>query len=110
MPPNAAQVPPGATTRCILKLDRRCVPASETPNPVIERNNVHVMGEGRQPMLFAHGFGCDQSMWRLIAPAFASDYRTVLFDHVGAGKSDLASYSRIKYSSLSAYADDLLEI
>jgi len=61
-------------------------------------------------MLFAHGFGCDQSMWRLIAPAFARDYRTVLFDHVGAGKSDLASYSRIKYSSLSGYADDILEI
>jgi sigma-B regulation protein RsbQ len=61
-------------------------------------------------MIFAHGYGCDQHMWRLVAPAFADAYRVVLFDHVGAGRSDLAAYSRAKYSSLQGYADDVLEI
>ena len=55
----------------------------------LEKHNVNVAGSGRQTMLFAHGFGCDQNMWRFVAPAFADRYRTVLFDHVGAGKSDL---------------------
>jgi sigma-B regulation protein RsbQ len=61
-------------------------------------------------MVFAHGYGCDQAMWRLIAPAFRDQYRLVLFDHVGAGRSDLTAYNRQKYSSLHGYADDLLEI
>src|SRR5215213_2117371 len=61
-------------------------------------------------MIFAHGYGCDQHMWRLVAPAFEDAYRVVLFDHVGAGKSDLAAYDRAKYSSLQGYADDILEI
>ena len=61
-------------------------------------------------MLFAHGFGCDQNMWRLVAPAFEDDYRIVLFDHVGAGGSDLAAYDRERYDSLDGYADDVLEI
>ena len=61
-------------------------------------------------MLFAHGFGCDQSMWRYVAPAFAKDYRIILFDHVGAGDSDLSAYSRAKYGTLEGYADDVLDI
>ena len=61
-------------------------------------------------MLFAHGFGCDQTMWRWVAPAFAQTHRIVLFDHVGAGHSDLTAYSRRKYSSLDGYAQDVLEI
>ena len=61
-------------------------------------------------MIFAHGFGCDQNMWRFVAPAFESDFRTVLFDHVGAGGSDLTAYEPAKYSTLSGYADDLVEI
>jgi len=61
-------------------------------------------------MLFAHGYGCDQHMWRLIAPAFTNSHRLVLFDHVGAGSSDLSAYSRTKYNSLQGYADDVLEI
>jgi sigma-B regulation protein RsbQ len=77
---------------------------------VLKRNNVRVFGEGAQPMLFAHGYGCDQSMWRLITPAFERDYRLVLFDHVGAGQSDLSAYSPSKYTSLQAYAADILEI
>jgi sigma-B regulation protein RsbQ len=77
---------------------------------VVRRNHVTIAGDGIQPMIFAHGFGCDQNMWRLVAPAFAADYRVVLFDHVGAGSSDLAAYDRTKYQSLQGYADDLLEI
>ena len=76
----------------------------------IERNNVTIMGAGTRPMLFAHGYGCDQHMWRLIAPAFADDYRLVLFDHVGAGQSDISAYNRTKYSTLQGYADDILEL
>lgn len=61
-------------------------------------------------MLFGHGFGCDQNMWRLVAPAFADDYKIVLFDHVGAGRSDARAYDRHKYGSLDGYAADVLDI
>jgi sigma-B regulation protein RsbQ len=61
-------------------------------------------------MMFAHGFGCDQNMWRYVAPAFENDFRTVLFDHVGAGRSDLSAYDPIKYAVLSGYASDVVEI
>ena len=61
-------------------------------------------------MVFAHGFGCDQNMWRLVAPAFEDRYRTILFDHIGAGGSDLSAYNPAKYASLDGYADDLVEL
>jgi sigma-B regulation protein RsbQ len=77
---------------------------------VLRRNNVTVSGRGTRAMVFAHGYGCDQNMWRLIAPAFADEYRIVLFDHVGSGRSDLSAYDRAKYSTLRGYADDLLEL
>jgi sigma-B regulation protein RsbQ len=77
---------------------------------VMKRNNVHVRGSGERTMMFAHGFGCDQNMWRFVAPAFESRFKTVLFDHVGAGGSDLTAYDRTKYSSLAGYADDVVEI
>ena len=75
------------------------------------RNHVTVNGSPDAPaMLFAHGFGCDQNMWRFVAPAFEDQYRTILFDHVGAGKSDLTTYSREKYDDLEGYADDIVEM
>ncbi len=77
---------------------------------VRQRNNVKICGKGTQPMIFAHGFGCDQNMWRWITPAFEDDYRIVLFDHVGAGQSDLSAYSPTKYGTLDGYAADVLEI
>ncbi|HEX9993543.1 MAG TPA: alpha/beta hydrolase [Acidimicrobiales bacterium] len=78
---------------------------------VLDRNNVRVSGRrDGQPMLFAHGFGCDQQMWRFVAPAFEDDFRVVLFDHVGSGGSDLSAWSPERYSSLRGYADDVLEI
>jgi len=61
-------------------------------------------------MMFAHGFGCDQNMWRFITPAFETDYKIVAFDYVGAGGSDLSAYRRERYSTLSGYARDVLDI
>jgi sigma-B regulation protein RsbQ len=78
--------------------------------PVSVRNNVKTSGKGSQPMLFAHGFGCDQHMWRLITSAFEVDYKIVLFDYVGAGKSDLNSYYPDRYASLQGYAQDILDV
>jgi sigma-B regulation protein RsbQ len=77
---------------------------------VLSRNNVKTFGTGKQPMLFAHGFGCDQNMWRFVAPAFAADYRIVQFDYVGSGKSDLGAYDPDRYSTLDGYAQDVLDI
>jgi sigma-B regulation protein RsbQ len=77
---------------------------------VLRRNNVRVSGSGTQPMLFAHGFGCDQNMWRFVAPAFEDEYRVVLFDYVGSGKSDLAAYDAKRYSTLDGYAQDVLDV
>lgn len=77
---------------------------------VIKRNNVKVFGRGSQPMIFAHGFGCDQNMWRFITPAFEDDYRIVLFDYVGSGRSDLRAYDAQRYGTLAGYADDLLDV
>jgi sigma-B regulation protein RsbQ len=78
---------------------------------VVERNNVQLSGKVRgRPILFAHGFGCDQNMWRFVAPAFEDEYRVILFDHVGAGGSDVSAYDRRKYASLEGYAADILEI
>jgi sigma-B regulation protein RsbQ len=77
---------------------------------VAQRNNINIAGTGQKTLLFAHGYGCDQVMWRFIVPAFLVDYRIVLFDHVGAGKSDVRHYNREKYGTLEGYADDVLEV
>jgi sigma-B regulation protein RsbQ len=75
------------------------------------RNNVRVSGDpAGQPMMFAHGFGCDASMWRHVAPAFEDRYRVVLFDYVGHGGSDTSAYDPARYGSLDGYAADVLEI
>ncbi len=77
---------------------------------VLRRNNVLVQGDGPATMVFAHGFGCDQNMWRFLAPHFGAKHKTVLFDLVGSGRSDLSAYDRKKYDTLGGYADDVLEI
>lgn len=77
---------------------------------ILTRNNVHVSGSGTQPVVFVHGFGCDQNMWRYITPAFEKDYKIVLFDYVGAGKSDSEAYHFDRYGTLNGYADDILEV
>lgn len=77
---------------------------------IISRNNVKISGRGSQPILFSHGFGCDQHMWRFMSPAFEEDYQVILYDLMGFGQSDLASYSTLKYNSLESYAGDVVEI
>jgi sigma-B regulation protein RsbQ len=77
---------------------------------ILARNNVKVFGQGTQPMLFAHGFGCDQNMWRFVTPSFEDNYRIVLFDYVGSGKSDLRAYTPERYGSLDGYTQDVLDI
>src|SRR5690348_5442012 len=85
-------------------------PAMVRAMTVQHRNNVHVSGTGPATMFFAHGFGCDQNMWRLLAPVYARRYRTVLFDLVGSGGSDLTAFNPAKYAALGGYADDVIEI
>ncbi|MDQ0230866.1 alpha/beta fold hydrolase [Metabacillus malikii] len=77
---------------------------------VIKRNNVNIIGEGKRSIIFAAGFGCDQSVWKDMIDDFTEDYQVVLFDYVGAGKSDLQSYDEVRYSTLKGYAQDVLEI
>ncbi len=77
---------------------------------IIERNNVTISGEGDRTLLFAHGFGCDQSMWRHITPKFVPDHRVITYDLTGAGSSDLSAYDFERYSDLEGHADDILQI
>ncbi|WP_184577257.1 alpha/beta fold hydrolase [Streptomyces zagrosensis] len=78
---------------------------------VRSRNHVRVTGRTGAPVvMLAHGFGCDQNMWRLVVPELERHFTVVLFDHVGAGNSDLTAWSRERYSTLDGYTDDLLEL
>ena len=77
---------------------------------VIKKNNVNVLGTGEKTLLLAHGFGCDQNMWRFMLPALTPHYRVILFDYVGSGKSDLSYYDQKRYKSLEGYAQDILDI
>jgi sigma-B regulation protein RsbQ len=76
----------------------------------IQRNNVHVAGQGPRTLMFAHGYGCDQNMWRAVTPEFEKDFTVVLFDYVGAGLSDPTAFHRTRYSTLQGYAADVQEI
>jgi sigma-B regulation protein RsbQ len=83
----------------------------DLPLSVLERNNVKVLGSSaKKTIIFAHGFGCDQNMWRFVWPAFAEQYRVVLFDYVGCGASDTKAYDSDRYGSLAGYAKDIIEI
>ncbi|MBM7660026.1 sigma-B regulation protein RsbQ [Bacillus mesophilus] len=77
---------------------------------VIKRNNVNVTGKGTQAIVLAAGFGCNQNMWKFLIPAFEQNYKIVLFDYVGAGGSDLSAYDSQKYSNLSGYTQDLVDV
>lgn len=77
----------------------------------IERHNIKISGAMHgQPVLFAHGYGCDQNMWRFVAPRFEDDFKVILFDYIGAGSSDQSSYDPARYSSLEGYAQDVVTI
>lgn len=77
---------------------------------ILTRNNVNIIGEGEKTLLFIHGYGCDQSMWRFVTPAFEKNYKIVLIDLVGSGKSDESAYDYEKYGTLEGYRDDVLDI
>lgn len=77
---------------------------------IIRRNNVKMLGHGKQVLVFGHGFGCDQYVWSEIAPAFENKYRVVLFDYVGSGKSNKSAYSTERYGTLHGYKQDLIEL
>ena len=77
---------------------------------ILQRNNVTITGNGEKAMLFAHGFGCSQDAWRRIIPAFTDDHKLILFDYIGAGKSDVSAYDKVRYSTLEGYVTDILEI
>lgn len=77
---------------------------------VTRRHNVSIFGDGEQTIVFGHGFGCNQEIWQHVAPAFFANYKVVLFDYIGCGKSDLSAYSFNIYNNLQAYADDLITI
>ena len=75
-----------------------------------QRNNVKILGSGERTLMFAHGYGCDQSMWRHVVPSFSNDFNVVLFDYVGSGSSDASAFDRTRYSTLRGYGQDVLEI
>ena len=79
-------------------------------NDVLVRNNVKVIGQGNKTLFLAHGFGCDQNMWRFLTPKLAKYFTIVLFDYVGSGASDISQYDKKRYSRLEGYADDIIEI
>lgn len=79
-------------------------------NEIMLRNNVRIFGEGEKTIIFAHGFGCDQNIWKYVTPHFTSEYRIILFDYVGSGKSDIKAYQPERYKTLHGYAQDLREI
>lgn len=76
----------------------------------LQRSNVVFRGRGSRPIVFAHGFGCDQTMWRFVAPAFEDSHRVVLFDHVGCGRSDLAAFEETRHARLEGWARDVVDI
>lgn len=71
---------------------------------ILERNNVSVSGNGTKPLLCAHGFGCNQTMWDAITPAFKDDHKQILLDYVGSGQSDMGAWSKDRYGTLDGYA------
>jgi sigma-B regulation protein RsbQ len=79
--------------------------------PTLQQHHTVITGRpGGPTIVFSHGFGCDQRMWRLVAPTFEADHRVVLFDHIGAGRSDLTAYDPSRYDSLDGYADDVVQL
>ena len=81
-----------------------------SPASVLRSHNVSVRGSGERTIMFAHGFGCDQTMWEPVAGNFEADFRVVLFDYLGHGLSDASTYSAERYASLDGYADDVVRI
>jgi sigma-B regulation protein RsbQ len=82
----------------------------QSKDAIVKRNNINIFGHGDKTILLAHGFGCDQNMWRFMLPELKNHFKVVLFDYVGSGQSDLNSFSKTRYASLEGYAKDIEEI
>lgn len=95
-------------TAVLLQPDTPCTISGE--HDVFRRNNVSIFGKGAQTLVFAHGLGGDQNMWRFVIPAFVEDYTIIAFDTAGAGGADLNQFDARKYSSLHGYAEDVIDI
>ena len=74
---------------------------------IIHRHHVVQRGQGQRPLVFAHGFGCDQQMWRFVAPAFEADHRVIVFDHIGCGRADITAYDEVRHARIEGYAEDV---
>ena len=85
-------------------------PESTAVRQLIRKHNITIIGEGNKTIIFGHGFGCDQQIWQHVTPAFTAEFKVVLFDYMGCGKSDLQAYNAEHYNHLQAYADDLIAI
>lgn len=81
-----------------------------TDNDILSRFNINSIGKGTQPILFIHGYGCDQNMWRKVTPFFSENYKIILMDLMGAGNSDTEYYDFEKYNTLQGYADDIVDV
>jgi sigma-B regulation protein RsbQ len=77
---------------------------------ILQRNNVNISGNGKQTIMLAHGFGCNQNLWRFMLPYLEGEYKVVLFDYVGSGNSDFSAYQIDRYETLEGYALDIIEI
>jgi sigma-B regulation protein RsbQ len=114
--PGSYSTLPGASLAVILADLGSIIPfdnsvgGNPAMNDALRRHHVVFTGQGTRPMVFAHGFGCDQNMWRFTAPAFTNTHRTVLFDHIGCGRSDSRAYDPVRHGSLRGYALDVLDI
>lgn len=79
-------------------------------NEILSRNNVKIQGRGKKTLVLAHGFGCDQNMWRFLTPMLEEHFTLVLFDYVGSGGSDISQYQKKRYSKLEGYAQDIIQV
>lgn len=86
-----------------------CTPVTADLSALVRRHQIRISGQGQDAIVFVHGFGTDQRMWRLVAPAFEATHRVVLFDQAGCGGTDLADWEP-GHRTLQAYADDLVRI
>jgi sigma-B regulation protein RsbQ len=77
---------------------------------ILDRNNINIVGNGDITLLLAHGFGCDQNMWKFMLPELKKRFKVILFDFVGCGSSDPSAFSQTRYSSLQGYVKDMEEI
>lgn len=100
----------GSATAWAMDSSKNMADTLHIGTDIVRRLNAHAVGGGRRAMMFAHGFGCDQNMWRYVAPAFENDFRTILFDYVGAGGSDASAYDAKKYATLDGYVDDVVAL